>query len=204
MQDLQEVTQEVHYENYRSERLAKGAPVPPRRQMYVTQIPCHVKLLHKISLNNILHTCLSGWPRLKNQVPRPRRIVCCKKRKLNCVACKRCSPQCKRKWNNILNRVSLIERYDITEKQRLIKFHLARCQKSLKPILLISIQEWQPPRNGFFRLLAVNVNSRIETHNLTGLPFELQLARYVLTDMYIRDIFNTVQYFFKKNYKKTK
>ncbi|KAJ8667649.1 hypothetical protein QAD02_009312 [Eretmocerus hayati] len=32
MQDLQEVTQEVHYENYRSERLAKGAPVPPRRQ----------------------------------------------------------------------------------------------------------------------------------------------------------------------------
>lgn len=24
MQDLQEVTQEVHYENYRSERLAKG------------------------------------------------------------------------------------------------------------------------------------------------------------------------------------
>lgn len=32
MQDLQEVTQEVHYENYRSERLAKGAPAPPRRQ----------------------------------------------------------------------------------------------------------------------------------------------------------------------------
>ncbi|KAK4877925.1 hypothetical protein RN001_010431 [Aquatica leii] len=28
MQDLQEVTQEVHYENYRSERLAKGAPPP--------------------------------------------------------------------------------------------------------------------------------------------------------------------------------
>ncbi|CAG0889343.1 unnamed protein product [Cyprideis torosa] len=28
MQDLQEVTQEVHYENYRSERLAKGAPAP--------------------------------------------------------------------------------------------------------------------------------------------------------------------------------
>ncbi|XP_058797011.1 septin-1 isoform X2 [Phymastichus coffea] len=35
MQDLQEVTQEVHYENYRSERLAKGAPVPPRRQTIV-------------------------------------------------------------------------------------------------------------------------------------------------------------------------
>ncbi|XP_020294925.1 septin-1 [Pseudomyrmex gracilis] len=33
MQDLQEVTQEVHYENYRSERLAKGASVPPRRQI---------------------------------------------------------------------------------------------------------------------------------------------------------------------------
>lgn len=31
MQDLQEVTQEVHYENYRSERLAKGAPVPRRQ-----------------------------------------------------------------------------------------------------------------------------------------------------------------------------
>lgn len=31
MQDLQEVTQEVHYENYRSERLAKGAPAPPKR-----------------------------------------------------------------------------------------------------------------------------------------------------------------------------
>lgn len=30
MQDLQEVTQEVHYENYRSERLAKGIPVPKR------------------------------------------------------------------------------------------------------------------------------------------------------------------------------
>lgn len=34
MQDLQEVTQEVHYENYRSERLAKGAP-PPKRNTYV-------------------------------------------------------------------------------------------------------------------------------------------------------------------------
>lgn len=30
MQDLQEVTQEVHYENYRSERLAKGGSVPKR------------------------------------------------------------------------------------------------------------------------------------------------------------------------------
>lgn len=35
MQDLQEVTQEVHYENYRSERLAKGAPAPPKRTTYV-------------------------------------------------------------------------------------------------------------------------------------------------------------------------
>ncbi|XP_063979313.1 septin-1 [Diachasmimorpha longicaudata] len=35
MQDLQEVTQEVHYENYRSERLAKGAPAPPRRQTVI-------------------------------------------------------------------------------------------------------------------------------------------------------------------------
>ncbi len=30
MQDMQDVTQEVHYENYRSERLAKGAPIPKR------------------------------------------------------------------------------------------------------------------------------------------------------------------------------
>ncbi|XP_033223312.1 septin-1 isoform X1 [Belonocnema kinseyi] len=37
MQDLQEVTQEVHYENYRSERLAKGAPVPPRRQTSIVE-----------------------------------------------------------------------------------------------------------------------------------------------------------------------
>lgn len=29
MQDLQEVTQEVHYENYRSERLAKGVKKQP-------------------------------------------------------------------------------------------------------------------------------------------------------------------------------
>lgn len=33
MQDLQEITQQVHYENYRSERLAKGAP-PPKRNTY--------------------------------------------------------------------------------------------------------------------------------------------------------------------------
>lgn len=30
MQDLQEVTQEVHYENYRSERLARNGQVPKR------------------------------------------------------------------------------------------------------------------------------------------------------------------------------
>ncbi|XP_028157680.1 septin-1-like isoform X2 [Ostrinia furnacalis] len=30
MQDLQEVTQEVHYENYRSERLARSGQVPKR------------------------------------------------------------------------------------------------------------------------------------------------------------------------------
>jgi len=33
MQDLQEVTQEVHYENYRSERLAKGAAIPKRNSV---------------------------------------------------------------------------------------------------------------------------------------------------------------------------
>ena len=35
MQDMQDVTQEMHYENYRSERLAKGAPVP-KRTTYVS------------------------------------------------------------------------------------------------------------------------------------------------------------------------
>lgn len=35
MQDLQEITQQVHYENYRSERLAKGAP-PPKRNTLVS------------------------------------------------------------------------------------------------------------------------------------------------------------------------
>ncbi|VVC88802.1 unnamed protein product [Leptidea sinapis] len=30
MQDLQEVTQEVHYENYRSERLARNGQAPKR------------------------------------------------------------------------------------------------------------------------------------------------------------------------------
>lgn len=44
MQDLQEVTQEVHYENYRSERLAKGAPVPPRRQTWAQIF--HLTTLH--------------------------------------------------------------------------------------------------------------------------------------------------------------
>ncbi|XP_060563580.1 septin-2B-like isoform X5 [Ruditapes philippinarum] len=31
MQDLQEVTQEVHYENFRAERLASGAPMPAKK-----------------------------------------------------------------------------------------------------------------------------------------------------------------------------
>ncbi|XP_045466350.1 septin-1 [Harmonia axyridis] len=33
MQDLQELTQQVHYENYRSERLAKGVPPPKRNTL---------------------------------------------------------------------------------------------------------------------------------------------------------------------------
>lgn len=40
MQDLQEVTQEVHYENYRSERLAKGTPArkqPPAGENKMTE-----------------------------------------------------------------------------------------------------------------------------------------------------------------------
>jgi len=37
MQDLQEVTQDVHYENYRSERLAKG--VAATRKPTVTGTP---------------------------------------------------------------------------------------------------------------------------------------------------------------------
>ena len=35
MQDLQEVTQEVHYENFRAERLANGT-APPKKTKYVT------------------------------------------------------------------------------------------------------------------------------------------------------------------------
>lgn len=30
MQDLQEVTQETHYENYRAEKLATGGSAPPK------------------------------------------------------------------------------------------------------------------------------------------------------------------------------
>lgn len=36
MQDLQEITQQVHYENYRSERLAKGAPPPKRNTLVIS------------------------------------------------------------------------------------------------------------------------------------------------------------------------
>lgn len=36
MQDLQEVTQEVHYESYRSERLSKNVPSSGKRNTYVT------------------------------------------------------------------------------------------------------------------------------------------------------------------------
>ena len=31
MQDLQEVTQEIHYENYRSEKLATGGSAPSKK-----------------------------------------------------------------------------------------------------------------------------------------------------------------------------
>ena len=43
MQDLQEVTQEVHYENYRSERLAKGTPA--RKIAYVIYLTPNWKML---------------------------------------------------------------------------------------------------------------------------------------------------------------
>lgn len=47
MQDLQEVTQEVHYENYRSERLAKGVPVPKRTTYdYCTNINLFYVVTH--------------------------------------------------------------------------------------------------------------------------------------------------------------
>lgn len=43
MQDLQEITQQVHYENYRSERLAKGAPPPKRNtSVYSAHFPLTV------------------------------------------------------------------------------------------------------------------------------------------------------------------
>ena len=35
MQDLQEVTQEVHYENFRAERLASGNPMPAKKPRLV-------------------------------------------------------------------------------------------------------------------------------------------------------------------------
>lgn len=38
MQDLQEVTQEVHYENYRSERLAKGVKKPNHKDDEANQL----------------------------------------------------------------------------------------------------------------------------------------------------------------------
>lgn len=37
MQDLQDITQREHYENYRSERLAKGVPPPPKRNTIIDE-----------------------------------------------------------------------------------------------------------------------------------------------------------------------
>lgn len=49
MQDMQDVTQEVHYENYRSERLAKGAPVPNKR---TTSLPDYEKANGSMSISD--------------------------------------------------------------------------------------------------------------------------------------------------------
>ncbi|CAG9853745.1 unnamed protein product [Phyllotreta striolata] len=43
MQDLQEITQQVHYENYRSERLAKEGPVPKKNGVEDTSAPISEK-----------------------------------------------------------------------------------------------------------------------------------------------------------------
>ena len=42
MQDLQEVTQEIHYENYRSEKLAGGGTTPARK---ITRSVLHLCIL---------------------------------------------------------------------------------------------------------------------------------------------------------------
>ena len=49
MQDLQEVTQEVHYENFRAERLANGA-VAPKKTKWVSVLFGATFLLSQLSL----------------------------------------------------------------------------------------------------------------------------------------------------------
>lgn len=44
MQDLQEVTQEVHYENFRAEKLAGGGSVP-KKSRYDSRPTIHCRLL---------------------------------------------------------------------------------------------------------------------------------------------------------------
>jgi len=66
MQDMQEVTQEVHYENYRHQKLASGAPdtksVPstPRQKKFAVHrvalllsLYMHIFLCHKILLQHV-------------------------------------------------------------------------------------------------------------------------------------------------------
>lgn len=54
MQDLQEVTQEVHYESYRSERLSKNAPVP-KRNTYVYQLIKYLYILYNKKRGKFVH-----------------------------------------------------------------------------------------------------------------------------------------------------
>ena len=53
MQDMQDVTQEMHYENYRSERLVKGVPVPKRTTYVPFSSKCFRFFAHARS--NLLH-----------------------------------------------------------------------------------------------------------------------------------------------------
>ena len=55
MQDLQEVTQEIHYENFRSEKLAGGAPGSARKMRSVSIVLIsHQNLIYKFKVYIVL------------------------------------------------------------------------------------------------------------------------------------------------------
>lgn len=105
LQDLQEVTQDVHYENYRSERLAKGVVAGNRKTAGPTnsttpsaapeQINEKEKILqvrNYFALKQALVTLSFSIDLVKFFSPR--------KKKPSCVACSRCWHKCKLKCNS--------------------------------------------------------------------------------------------------------